>query len=104
MLPGVRRLLPPRHDRRHFVAIARDTIPPSAPGERVMSALPLALACILVFLPLSLAPAQVDTARRADSTKADTTKPPRKPADLGPLRTIEFDTDEGTWMNLDVSP
>ena len=24
--------------------------------------------------------------------------------DLGPLRTIAFETDQGTWMNVDVSP
>jgi Tol biopolymer transport system component/imidazolonepropionase-like amidohydrolase len=26
------------------------------------------------------------------------------PPDLGPMHTIEFDTDEGTWMDVDVSP
>src|SRR4029079_8770656 len=25
-------------------------------------------------------------------------------ADLGPTRKVAFDTSEGTWMNLDVSP
>src|SRR5438105_4724749 len=35
--------------------------------------------------------------------KKDEEKKAEKP-DLGPMRTIEFDTDEGTWMNLDVSP
>ena len=40
---------------------------------------------------------------QGDTTKADTTKKPVV-ADLGPMRTIEFDTDEGTWMNLDISP
>ena len=39
---------------------------------------------------------------QGDTTKADTAKKPVV-ADLGPMRTIEFDTDEGTWMNLDVS-
>src|ERR1044071_4093142 len=39
----------------------------------------------------------------AQMARTDTT--PRKGApDLGPMRTIEFDTDEGTWLNLDVSP
>jgi Tol biopolymer transport system component/imidazolonepropionase-like amidohydrolase len=33
---------------------------------------------------------------------ADSVKPGAP--DPGPLRTIEFDTDEGTWMNLDLSP
>src|SRR5688500_7428908 len=40
-----------------------------------------------------------DTAKvAADSAKA------RARPDLGPMRTIEFDTEEGTWANLDVSP
>ena len=69
-----------------------------------MSALTLTLATALVLTIVAPAPAQVDSTRRADSTRADTIKPPRKPANLGPLRTIEFDTDEGTWMNLDVCP
>src|SRR5260370_37496310 len=34
--------------------------------------------------------------------RPDTTKPGAP--DLGPMRTIEFDTDEGTWMNIDLSP
>jgi len=69
-----------------------------------MSALTFTLATALALTVVSPAPAQVDSTRRPDSTRADTIKPSRKPADLGPLRTIEFDTDEGTWMNLDVSP
>ena len=69
-----------------------------------MSARPLICAFILALTASSAVWAQADSAKRADSTKADTTRRARKPADLGPLRTIEFDTDEGTWMNLDVSP
>jgi len=38
-----------------------------------------------------------------DAQGADTARGRAKP-DLGPMRTIEFDTDEGTWMSLDVSP
>src|SRR5258708_1488244 len=34
--------------------------------------------------------------------RSDTTKP--GVPDRGPMRTIEFDTDEGTWMNIDLSP
>jgi len=43
---------------------------------------------LVVALGLREAPAQGDT------TKADTAKKPVV-ADLGPMRTIEFDTDEG---------
>lgn len=34
-----------------------------------------------------------------DEPEADSTRP-----NLGPMRVIEFETDEGTWTNLDVSP
>ena len=37
-------------------------------------------------------------AQQADTKKWDVT------ADLGPTQKLEFDTSEGTWMNLDVSP
>ncbi len=37
-------------------------------------------------------------AQQADSKKWDVT------ADLGPTQKVAFDTSEGTWMNLDVSP
>src|SRR5687768_16107520 len=40
---------------------------------------------------------------RALSQVTDTTKKDGKP-DLGPMRVIEFETDEGTWTNVDVSP
>ena len=39
-----------------------------------------------------------------EATEApDSAKAEAKP-DPGPLRTIEFEVDEGTWMFLDVSP
>src|SRR6187549_2346264 len=37
-------------------------------------------------------------AQQADSKKWDVA------ADLGPTKKLEFDTSEGTWMNVDVSP
>jgi Tol biopolymer transport system component len=53
---------------------------------------------------LALAAALLSSAALAqDAAKPDTAKKSGKP-DLGPLRTISFDTDEGTWMSLDVSP
>jgi imidazolonepropionase-like amidohydrolase/Tol biopolymer transport system component len=42
--------------------------------------------------------ALVPRAQQADSKKWDVT------ADLGPTTTLTFDTSEGTWMNVDVSP
>lgn len=50
----------------------------------------------LVAVAVVSLPAQVDSAKTDSARKVV--------ADLGPMRTIEFDTDEGTWMNLDVSP
>ena len=43
------------------------------------------------------------TAHAADKDKKDKKKWDVQ-AEHGPSKTIEFDTDEGTWMNLDVSP
>jgi len=40
----------------------------------------------------------VPRAQQADSKKWDVA------ADLGPTQTLAFDTSEGTWMNVDVSP
>jgi Tol biopolymer transport system component len=60
---------------------------------------------LLVFLvglslPVSLAAA---TPNRAETQKkADKQKEP--PLPLKPARTIEFNTDQGTWISLDVSP
>src|SRR5258708_40189283 len=40
-----------------------------------------------------------------DSVQAGADTAPKAPkVNLGPLRRIEFDTDEGTWTNADVSP
>src|SRR5437899_496128 len=55
----------------------------------------VAATLIAVSLPC---PAGAQAPARGDST------PGKSAPDLGPMRTIEFDTDQGTWMNLDVSP
>ena len=49
--------------------------------------------------PRALAPsAKAAVARPGDAKKWDVT------ADLGPAQKLAFDTSEGTWMNVDVSP
>ena len=59
---------------------------------------------VLYFVELTAAtPAEPDTSKiTADESEKkkewDVTAP------LGPTKTLEFTTDEGTWMNLDVSP
>lgn len=64
-----------------------------------------ALASTLAILPaaVALAPLPASAQEPADTTNADSASTAPKP-DPGPTRTIEFDVDEGTWMNLDVSP
>ncbi|MDH4037963.1 MAG: amidohydrolase family protein [Candidatus Krumholzibacteria bacterium] len=51
----------------------------------------------------ALALLSAGVAHAADS-KSDDKKKWDVEAPLGPTKTVEFDTDEGTWMNLDVSP
>ena len=52
----------------------------------------------LLFLPIQL-PIQADEEpSESEASKWDVQAPP------GPSRTVEIDTDEGTWMNLDISP
>src|SRR3954463_5382327 len=53
---------------------------------------------LLVALVIVVIPLAVPRAQQADTKKWDVT------ADLGPVQKIEFDTSEGTWMNVDVSP
>ena len=40
------------------------------------------------------------SAQKADTAKSDSKGKP----DLGPMHKVEFDTDEGTWVSVDVSP
>src|SRR4051812_26342685 len=47
---------------------------------------------------LTLASLALTSAQQPDNKKWDVT------ADLGPTQKLEFDTSEGTWMNVDVSP
>ena len=61
-----------------------------------MSAKHLVVACTLLFAASSAFAA--DTPKKKDDKKWDVEAP------LGPTKTLEFTTDEGTWMNLDVSP
>jgi imidazolonepropionase-like amidohydrolase/Tol biopolymer transport system component len=53
--------------------------------------------CLLLLLPLAL------TATRAQQPPAAAAKWDVN-ADLGPTTRLDFDTSEGTWMNVDVSP
>jgi imidazolonepropionase-like amidohydrolase/Tol biopolymer transport system component len=62
-----------------------------------MSAKPVAVACALVIVASSTY--AVDESKKKDDKKKWDVEAP-----LGPTKTIEFTTDEGTWMNLDVSP
>ena len=65
--------------------------------------LPVIAGCILIAASVQPRAAQPTSAnatvgQQADSKKWDVT------ADLGPTQRVAFDTSEGTWMNLDVSP
>lgn len=61
-----------------------------------MSAKHLMVVCaLLIAAPSALA---ADSPQKKDDKKWDVEAP------LGPTKTVEFTTDEGTWMNLDVSP
>jgi hypothetical protein len=61
-----------------------------------MSAKSLAVVCALLIAASNVFAA--DTPKKKDDKKWDVEAP------LGPTKTVEFTTDEGTWMNLDVSP
>ena len=61
-----------------------------------MSAKCLAVACTLLIVASNVFAA--DAPKKKDDKKWDVEAP------LGPTKTVEFDTNEGTWMNLDVSP
>ena len=54
------------------------------------------LSCALLVAPAM--PTAADDAKKKDDKKWDVEAP------LGPTKTVEFTTNEGTWMNLDVSP
>jgi Tol biopolymer transport system component len=70
--------------------------PLSRSGARKSLAAIAAGLAIMLSVPAT-ARAQSSASPVQDSAKSG------KP-DLGPMRTIEFDVDEGTWMSVDVSP
>ncbi len=55
--------------------------------------LPIALAAALAIVPAAAQQKPADEVKKWDVT-----------ADLGPTTKLTFDTSEGTWMNVDVSP
>jgi len=59
---------------------------------------------VLYFVELTAAsPAEPDTSK-ISADESEKKKEWDVTAPLGPTKTLEFTTDEGTWMNLDVSP
>lgn len=56
------------------------------------------LAALCAFVLITPVVASSEDAKKKDDKKWDVEAP------HGPTHTLEFDTDEGTWMNLDVSP
>jgi len=61
------------------------------------------LAALLLLLPSAL-PAPVPAQGPPAAAGQDTTARRSGRPDVGPLRTLTFDTEEGTWMSVDVSP
>src|SRR6185369_7082941 len=58
-----------------------------------------------VLLGLSLLPSAISATKPKKADKKTTTdKPKEAPLPLSPARKVEFDTDQGTWMSVDVSP
>src|SRR3712207_7789870 len=72
---------------------------------------PCVVYALLASTSLALAPCvigaqlQDTTTRRVAQAARDTASPaPRRDLSLDPARTISLDTDEGSWISLDVSP
>ena len=70
---------------------------------------PAVLHAALVLLVGVVLTAQQQPTPTPGPTGAATDAPKKEPAwdvtaPLGPTRTVAFETDEGTWMNVDVSP
>ncbi len=62
-------------------------------------------AMVLALLVLDLSPAFAqEEGEKADSTKTEKKKDEKKGLPLDPARKIRLQTDEGTWMSVDVSP
>ncbi|HUF03486.1 MAG TPA: amidohydrolase family protein [Aridibacter sp.] len=61
-------------------------------------------ACGLCILAMIVAPLTVFTQDENPGVEAKSDSDEKKPLPLKPERKVEFTTDEGTWMTLDVSP
>jgi Tol biopolymer transport system component len=62
-------------------------------------------AAVLFLLGLTLIPTANSVAKpKKTDTKKAAEKPKETPLPLKPARKVEFDTDQGTWMSVDVSP
>ena len=62
------------------------------------------LAKALVTLGLFLAVGRAETAAPTPPSRPDSSDPWKIEDAHGPFRTLSFETDEGTWIGLDVSP
>ncbi|HLB00327.1 MAG TPA: amidohydrolase, partial [Bacteroidota bacterium] len=72
--------------------------------------IPVSLLTMIVLALVSIAPARAlqNPGGSGDTTRADSTKKKDAAWDVsahhGPFTDIEFETDEGTWISVDVSP
>jgi len=67
----------------------------------------IALACSLFWTQLWMQPArgaEKEQTKKPVAKAADAAEKEKKDLPLTPTRTVEFTTDEGTWISLDVSP
>src|SRR5215470_18356183 len=61
-------------------------------------------ALFLLLIAAFLVPAQADKSAKAADKKDTESSDKKKELPLKPTRKVEFATDEGTWLSLDVSP
>src|SRR5271169_477696 len=73
-------------------------------GARGLAVWFVVLAVILGGLGAAVQARPQDTAGQDKQDKKDEKKDDKKGLSLKPARKIEFTTDEGTWLSLDVSP
>ena len=57
-----------------------------------------------LFLLLPAAATGKDQSKKAPAADSSEKKEEKKDLPLTPTRTVEFTTDEGTWISLDVAP
>src|SRR4051812_19466774 len=94
--------------------MARQSWPRLGEGDRIMTSIGTRTLAVLIFVvslggfrpptpAVANEPRQKsgEAAKKADDEKK---KEEKKPLPLVPDRTIEFTTEEGTWVSLDVSP